>query len=226
MPETTSTLIDRASVQESLRLDAKDQARKRAVAVDRLAHALREVARRHTNLPVLAMWWMHLCHPLRGIQAELVRDAMQPSSGVSADSNQRWWQQFVVGLARGIAYGGYLALSLARLRLMLRRQLRELRSQSFAVIARSCCYQSDRRTDGTDFYYGNLQARLAEHDVRMLLLCGNVSGEAWRTFVQRYTHTSGLCRVPDLALISPFAVVAMVGQQIVSAFHLAWAASR
>jgi len=195
------------------------------VAVRRLSDLLQKVAQRHPGLPVLAMWWMHLCHPLRGIQAELVRDTRLSFRDVSEDAVQLWWQWFV-GLARGIAYGGYLLLGIARLRFMLRRELRELRSQSFAVVARSCCYGSDWRTDGTDFYYGNLQVRLAEHGVSTLLLCSNISSEAWRTFARRHTRTSGLCRVPDLALISPFAVAAMVGQQIVSALGFARMARR
>jgi hypothetical protein len=74
--------------------------------------------------------------------------------------------------------------------------------------------------DGSDFYYGNLQQRLAECGVRMLVICGDASGGKWVRFAKGHLATSGLCRAPELGLVSPLAPLWMAGRQLLSCLRL------
>lgn len=194
----------------------------RAEALARLSEALHAVVEMCPALPVVAIRWMRLKHPLHEVQEALLRKP-DGGNGTHLGRRMRWNRLALQGvwrLARCAMYAAYLSVHLARLRLLLWRQIGALRRQEFHVVARTVCFESSPARDRGDFYFGSLQERLAARGVRMLLLCGDGTGGRWLTFAKGHVATSGLCRLPELALVHPLAPIQMAGRQIRSFFSL------
>lgn len=206
---TMETVTDTPQTRSSsdIRLEARMQ------ALTRLSEALQSVYQRCPDLPVLGIRWMHLKHPLHEIQ-----EALLDTDGAFGETGGRLnvpsAVELVGQLARCVVFGGYLSVQLIRLRFLVRRQVRVLARQRFEVVARTCCFESDRPADGSDFYFGDLQQRLAGRGFRMLLLCGDGTGGKWLRFAKGQAATSGLCRMPELALVHPLAPLRMAGMQL------------
>src|SRR5262249_2339665 len=105
------------------------------------------------------------------------------------------------------------------LKRMFRRELDRVKAEQFAVIAKTWCFGPERKTDD-DFYYGDLQQRLASKHFSMLLLCGDANNTDWKTFAKAHFSTSGLFRVPELVLAPTYAPLALAVSQIVTALRL------
>ena len=173
-----------------------------AASLDALSQALASVRRHCPEIPVLAIRWMHVRHPLHDVQEALLR------AQVTGERWQPTWCRrlaFLRRIGQCLAYAGYLSCRVVMLQLLMRRTLVALKRQSFALIARTWCVDSSRATDGRDFYYGDLQHRLAERGIRMLLVCGDaLDGHALR-FARRQSAT-GLAVITLLESAAIFAV--------------------
>ena len=185
------------------------------LAMERLSHAFDEVKRLCPDLPVLAIRWLHLNHPIQPLQDAWLRQELsdlQASRGDHPTRTHRWRNLGILVWRVGICwlYAAYLAVRLARLRWMLRHEMRALRRQSFDVVAKTWRFGAQPPANGQDFYYGDLQERLADRGMTMLLLCGDATAGNWRTFSKAHASTvrgwlPELCLVPALA-----------------PFHMAW----
>ena len=181
-------------------------------ALQRLADALATVRRLRPELPALAVRWMHLKHPLHPIQQDLLQE---PGAGTAP------WRRpgFFYRLAQCVVYAVYLMGRLGILQLAFRREIARLRNQPFDLIARTLCFGTGRPADGSDFYYGDLQHRLARRGRRLLLLCADAQdGHAW-TFARNHLATSGTCRLPELCLIPVTAPLGMMGRQLAASWR-------
>ena len=140
-------------------------------SLERLSEALRSARRLCPDLPVLAIRWMHLKHPIHPIQEELLRGdegaTGRGSDGVAGSLRR-------MGLC--ILYAVYLCFLLLRLRFILRREMGLLSRQDFDLVGKSWSFGTDLPADGNDFYYGDLQRRLSDRGVRFLLLSSDVRG--------------------------------------------------
>lgn len=194
-----------------------------APSLERLSEVLADIRRRSPCLPVLAIRWMHLKHPLDPVQEQLIGDngtwSRQP-----AERREGWRGWIDLTLARRIGYGLLYALHLScrlmALRVALHGQLGSLRRQQFDLIAKTCCFGLGRPLGDRDFYYGDLQQRLAERGVRMLLLCGNVLGGSWTTFGKAHIATAPIARLPELCLVHPLVPMQLAWQQLRACIQL------
>ncbi len=196
-----------------------------ATPIELLAEALAEVRSLCPDVPVLAIHWMHVKHPLHPVQEGLLANdpVVQTGAGGSAArtvSGLRWAAALPVQVGRCLLYAIYLTLRLGQLRWHFRREIAELKSQAFDVVAKTWRFGSDRAADGADFYYGDLQRRLERRGVRMLLLCGDARGRGWRTFAAANVSCEPPRQLPELCLVSLSAPFRMVWQQIVTSFRL------
>ena len=216
-----TTLDSAHKVQPSSAVDASAEERARRLA--ELSRALEAVYGLCPDLAVLAIRWMHLKHPLQDAQEALLRevdrdDAKERVGGwlsrVRAAISLTW------SMARGTLFGAYLALQLIRLRFVTRHARYAVAGQAFDVVARTCCYASTPSADGADFYFGDLQARVARHGIRMLLLCGDATGGKWLPFAEGQSVTRGSHRFPDLALVPSLAPLLIAGHQLRACFLL------
>ncbi len=176
--------------------------------VERLAQALHRVRQRCPDLPLLAIRWMHVRHPLQETQERLLRGEARP--GVA----------LIRRLVQCVAYAVMASLQLAWTRWLVRRQLAALARRSFDVLAKTWCFSAEPPRDGRDFYYGDLQQRLAQRNVRMLLVCGDVSGRIRGAFAKGQISLSPMARIPELCLVHPLAPLQMMAQQIATCRRL------
>lgn len=204
------------------------RAQRRREAVARLHVALHEVYQCCPTLPVLAIRWLHLKHPLQEEQETLLRDGEAHGEGRAPVSGHGMHARAIVAwrLARCLLFSGYLSVCVLRLRLMLRGPRRLLSRQRFDVIARTVCFEAAQPADGTDFYFGDLSQRLARRGANLLLLCGNGAGCPWRVFARGHTATTAPYRVSELALVPPLAPMRMALAQLATSLRLWWRARR
>ena len=194
--------------------------------LERLEAALEAVRRQCPALPVLAIRWMHVKHPLHPVQLRLLREhvgitgeLIEPTEPPGALT--RWIRPTLLRrMGQCVFYASYLSGRLLRLRLALRRDLAALTRQSFDVLIKTCCFGPARPSDGSDFYFGDLQQRLTQRGVRTLLLCGNVRRGSWTAFARAHTAVLPLARVPELALLSAWAPFRLMRSQLSASFRL------
>lgn len=184
----------------------------------RLAQALYDVRRLYPELPVLAIQWMHPKHPVHPTQARLMNgDEFDSVVGLSGFKSLK----VLLGrIARCFIYASYLSFTLFRIRWTLRREIRTLKRQRFDLIAKTWCFGTNRSEEDRDFYYGDLQWRLAERGLRMLLLCGDAGGRGGLQFSKAHISIARLCRLPELCLVSPFAALRTVASQLLTSLRL------
>lgn len=133
---------------------------------------------------------------------------------------------FVRRIVSCLLYAVSLTFRLLVLRVVLQRQLASLRRQPFDLIAKTCCFGSEQPLGNRDFYYGDLQQRLAKRGVRMLLLCGNVLGGSWIAFGKAHLSISAMAHLPELSLLHPFAPIGLAWQQLRACLRLHRLAAR
>lgn len=190
--------------------------------LDRLANALYAVRSLCPSRAVLGIFWMH---PIRGLYYPVQRGILckeRENGGGRANSRReqdardsvRIFGPLLWRFIGYVAYSVRLFLSLVRLRWHFREEINALRQQRFDIVAKTWCFGPERSPDGRDFYYGDMQRRLADRGVRMLFLCGDVSGTDRKVFAKAHISSSGLCRLPELCLVPPFAVIRMAFEQL------------
>lgn len=195
-------------------------------SIERLAEVLSEVRRRCPDLPVVAIPWIHAKHPVHPVQRELIEAGSIFQAGVSG-TNHVWgvgrWRGAGVWVGRFglcLLYATYLTVRLVRLRLSLRREMARLKHQRFDLVAKTWRFGAGQTADDHDFYYGDLQKRLEERGVRMLLLYGHPEGKGWRVFPSPNVSTALSPQLPELCLVPLFAPFRMVFQQVCTSVRL------
>lgn len=179
-------------------------------SLERLRDALASVRRACPDLAVLATLWMHIRHPLPEPQLALLRDG--------APSDRRAWA-WLVDAAGCALYSVLLVLRVARYRVRFRRERAALARESFDAVAKTWCFPSTT-PEGEDFYFGDLQPRLAAQHVRMLLLCGGAEDLDWPRLVNRTLFASGVFRIPLWCLVPWTAPLRMAAQQARTSLRL------
>lgn len=190
-----------------------------APALDRLADALEYLMTQCPDLPVLAIPWMSLRHPLHEVHVAFLRST-------SLDEPATRPLTLAGRMVRAFAEAARLSVRLLWTRWALRDQLAVLRRQSFDLIAKSWSFGPTPLPDGRDFYYGDLQSRCSPRGVRTLLLCGDVRGDQWKAFVRGQTATGPTPRLPELCLASPVAPLRIAAQQLTAWWRLRRLAAR
>jgi len=194
-----------------------------------LAGTLHAIRREFNSIPVLCIPWLHLKHPMHPVQEmlllgkESVRTTGYKPSRVGAriaHSVERS-SSAVLRTALCIANAARLACKLSRLRWTFGDAISEFSGRTFAVVARSWCFgPKPAPASANDFYYGDLQNRLAAQGVGMLLLCGDANDTEWQSFARECLSTGANFRVPELALCAPSLPLKVARDQIRSSLAL------
>lgn len=153
------------------------------------------------EIPVLVIPWLHLKHPIHPVQESLLNGSPQGSS-------PGLWER-LMGSVRLFGYAAYLSLRLLQMKFLFRRELALLRGQRFQLVAKTWVFHADPlgKIRDRDFYYGDLQNRLKERGVRLLLLAADPMGENWGARPSREGPSGSGGRIPEACLIplgSPF----------------------
>ena len=190
---------------------------------ERLVNALHYVRQSCQTVPVLSIIWLHPKHPIHHVQETLLRlgtaaselDDRSSGRGLRgplkrmADIQSRTLRSAVCA-----ANAVRLSVKLLSLRWRERRKIEMLRRKQFDVVAKTWCFGLQRPSGEDDFYYGDLQQRLARRGHRMLLLCGDSSETNWRQFADAQLSTPDSNRIPELCLVPPWAPLKMLWTQL------------
>ena len=139
-----------------------------------------------------AVPWMNLKHPIDPVQDELIR-----AEGKAAAEHPFLAWLRAVG---GYLYAFWVSFQLIRIRLAFRSVLKEMRERSYDVIAKSWHFSGREKQQG-DFYYGDLQARLLQRGVRMLLLSSNAQQALWDCPSDLKREALASNRFPELGFV-------------------------
>lgn len=140
--------------------------------LDRLFEAIQSVRRRCPEVPLVAVHWMQIKHPVHAVHRQLLARASAgnrraPFPGASRAARALF----------SLAYAAYFTLRLAQIKLRHAGARRNLERQPFDVVAKTWRFPDSR--EGEDFYYGDLQRKLQAKGTRMLLLYSYPRGRAW-----------------------------------------------
>ena len=188
-------------------------------SLERLTEALDEVKRHCPDLPVLALHWMHVKHPIHPLQEELSRN----DSALGKGPDFGIWGRGGVALARlcvGLLYASLLTGRLLLVRLRLRDQIRALKDRSFDLVAKTRCVAPDGLPLERDFYYGNLQKNLQDRGASALMISGHPAGMSWQRLGKLKASASFPFQLPELALVPFSSPFRFVGQQAVACVRL------
>lgn len=200
------------------------------VGFDRVVAALDAVRLRCPDLPVLSILWMHAKHPVHPVQTALITgsdtDGFEGPSDVARSLFHAALGRIgrsrspAVRLVVALLNACRLATLLLSFRWRCRAELRALRSRRFVLIAKSWGYGSRPRDPAWEFFYGDLQKRLADRGLPMLVLYGDsIEGDS-PVFIKNHMATGELACLPELCLIPFWAPFAMIGHQVRSALRL------
>ncbi|MFA5974921.1 MAG: hypothetical protein WC859_01995 [Elusimicrobiota bacterium] len=175
------------------------------------------------DLPVLAIFWLHLKHPLHPVQEELL--ALLKAPGVRPKRNwiltlTRLTADWFVAGTRCKLYAMALTWRICRIRWAFRKERHALAKQSFPVIAKTWGFSFDLAKKEIDFYFGDLQARLRQRGISMLMLCGNAGILDSLSFGKAYTSTAFPFRLPELCLLRVWDPWHMFFRQLIAAWKL------
>lgn len=187
---------------------------------------LNRVRRLCPDLPVLAIQWMTVKHPIYAVQERLLKASSTPEQARPfrrADLAKRCLQ---CGM-----HAASLSVIIALLHWQLRRELAALKRRSFDLIAKTWCFGPERLPGDRDFYYGDLQRRLAGRGIRMLLVCGHANPghttlRRWRAFARAHGQLGEVPRLPALSLSPLFAPFRVAAQQVRAFWRLGAIARR
>jgi hypothetical protein len=199
-------------------------------SLEDLAKALNSIRREFRSIPVLCIPWLHLKHPIHPVQELLLhgKRSFDPQAGTiplawsarvarSIERNPSW----VLRTLLCAVNAARLAAKLARLRFAFRGDVSKLSGRTFAIVAKSWCFgPNPAPAAANDFYYGDMQKRLAAQGVSMLLLCGDGNDSDWQQFAAKCFSTETNFRVPELALCSPLTPFKVAGAQIGASLSL------
>jgi hypothetical protein len=166
------------------------------------------------DLPVTALFWLYIKHPLHPVQEKLLgeMDAACPTGTTRG-------KRVAAGL-RCLAYALYLGQKIIRLRWVLRSQRRALARQSFPMLAKTWGFSAELARKPSDFYFGGLQKRLMDRNVPMLLLCGNAGSLDAISFGKAYASAVPPFRLPELCLLQGLDPLWMALRQIIASVKL------
>ncbi len=184
--------------------------------LDRFFRGVNRLRRLRPDLPLLAVQWMSVKHPIYPLQERLMGEP------VHAGSRESPW---LLTLLQGLLYAMFSSVNLFQIRWILRQEIAELRKQGFHLVAKTWSFGPRKEPSGPDFYYGDLQQRLSRRGIRMLLLCGDASADAldlkrWREFARTHTDTSQQPRMPELALVPPWVPFRLFFRQAATGIRL------
>ena len=182
----------------------------------RLFVTLGRLRRLCPSIPVTAIHWMSLRHPIHPVQERLLSEVQ--------DSPPPPMRALVLRWIRCVGYALYLSVLFAWLRWRCRREIAALRGRSFHLAAKTWWFGTSHSGDW-DFYYGDLQQRLAERGVRMLMLGADGNGlsfdlRRWRGFIKAHGSTSEAARLPQLCLAHPAAPFRIAAGQLAASLRL------
>jgi hypothetical protein len=195
-----------------------------------LAKALHKIRSESRSIPVLCIPWLHLKHPVHPVQELLLRGKLpfdQKAGSVpstwsarlarSIEQSPSWGLRVLLCIANALR----LSWKLARLRFAFARDIAKLSGRTFTIVAKSWCFGPDPApAAANDFYYGDMQKRLAARGVSMLLLCGDGNDSNWQTFAAKCLSTETNFRVPELVLCSPLSPLKIARIQIGASLSL------
>jgi hypothetical protein len=167
------------------------------------------------DLPVLAIAWMHIKHPLHPVQKNLLESQSEPRRSIYGT----FWT-LTIAASRCIAYGLYLGFRIAQAKRMLRSEIETLRSQRFDVVLKTWGFSTELAAKSSDFYYGDLQQKFSDQGMRAIALCGNAGSLPTTPFAKAYTSTQNPARLYEYALIDASNPLDMAFQQIKALFRL------
>ena len=190
--------------------------------LDRLDRTLARLGRLCPELPLLAIQWMTVKHPLLPLHESWLQQTRSRSRHERSQAFTEGIRWLIVLCAQGgkcFVHAIFLSVLLAWLRWRLRYALATLARQRFDLVAKSWSVDPTRLPEAGDFYFGDLQRRLAHRHYAMLLLCGDARApifgpRRWRTFADTHTRTGALPQLPELSLVSPRAPLRMAFQQV------------
>lgn len=176
---------------------------------EQLRKACCAVRGRFPKIPVIGIPWLYFTNVRNPVHRRLCAH------------DQKWvLPLMILRMAWPFIKGFQTAFKVVWLRLQCRDALAVLKNQSFDVVAKTWVFGGRREAQDNDFYYGDLQTRLADNNIAMLLLCGNVSGRNWRDYVLSHTRTSLLSRLPELCFVPFGRVFQIVFKQAAASFVL------
>jgi hypothetical protein len=112
-----------------------------------------------------------------------------------------------------------LMIKLAWLQWSFGAEISAMRKRRFEVIAKTWCFGKERPAGLQDFYFGDLQSRLVQHNIRTLYLCGDANNIGWKCFARSQVSVD-FFRLPELCMVPIFAPVKVAADQLWSALRL------
>lgn len=146
-----------------------DSATSRELALNPLHEAIQAVRERCPEVPLLAIPWMQMKHPIHPAHRELLGPPRRRPGLLRRAAAALF----------SLLYALYLTARLLQIRARHSATLRALSSQPFDLVARSWRFEVGEGAEG-DFYYGDLQQRLQKRGLRMLTLYNYPRGAAWK----------------------------------------------
>ena len=168
--------------------------------LDSLYEAIQVVRGRCPEVPLLAVLWTRMKHPLHPVQLELLGPARPPAGPLRRAA--AW--------LRSLLYALFLTGCLLLLRARHSGARRALLSQPFDLVAKSWQFEAGEGAK-EDFYFGDLQRRLREKGLRMLTLYSYPTRASWRG--PRLTSDRESWRLHEMTLLPLSAPVRFVFSQ-------------
>lgn len=178
-----------------------------------------------SDIPVLAIPWIHLKHPIHPVQLDFMRAATLNGRDRQEARGQA---RGVPGLGlivvmgrfiRGVAYAGYLTARLAWLRIRQRTALQALKRTRADLLLVGWRFQEISRSS-SDFYYGNLQQQLSARGIESMFLWKDPRGWGWPEAFAADPDAIAQRRLPLLSLVPLTAPYRLVWRQFRAALRL------
>ncbi len=139
------------------------------MSLNSLHEAIQAVRERCPEVPLLAIPWMQMKHPIHPAHRELLGPPRRGPGDLRRAASALF----------SLLYALTLTARLLQIRARHSTALRALASQRFDLVAKSWRFETGEGAEG-DFYYGDLRRRLQEKGLRMLTLYSYPRGAAWR----------------------------------------------
>lgn len=187
--------------------------------LERLTSALGALRRQCPEVPILAIPWVHVKHPIHPVQHELMNGLDEPEEG-SEDRGRAGLLagrlETAVSIARvaaGFVYALSVSLRVLWLRWHLRRAMAALTRQRFDVVAEGWRFGSPPRAGESDFYYGTLQRQLRSRGVNLLMLWRDPRQWGWNVAASANGTAAEAWQLPMLALVPLAAPYRLIWRQ-------------
>ena len=179
-----------------------------------LSALLYQIQQKCRGVAVLGIHWIQLQYPVYPVQDRFMARRQ------GRDSWLRWMPVILVAGIQSLRAAVRLTGRLVVVRCLFRRERQEVLSSDFDVVAKSWAYGVAKKDDLADEYLGDLQARLQNRHLRVLLLCGDARDESSIRFARSHFVLAGSIRAPEECLLSPFVPWASLWHQISTCLRL------